>query len=71
MSNNIKALFTAGAAMRLFMFNASLIMLLGIWLTGFDQVHWFLYFIPVFFMFAAATGLCVGLLIPRLIFGRD
>lgn len=67
----LKSLFTASALMRLFMFNASLIILVGIWLTGFDVVHWSLYLVPVFFIFAAVTGLCLGLVIPRIIFERD
>lgn len=71
MSEKLKSLFTASTSMRLFMFNASLIMLAGIWLTGFDVVHWSLYLVPVFFTFAAATGLCLGLVIPRMIFDRD
>jgi len=70
MTATIKSLFTASASMRLFMFNVSLLILLGIWLTGFDKVHWFLYSVPIFFMFATATGLCLGLAIPRLIFDR-
>ena len=71
MARSLKSLFTAGASMRMFMLNSSLFMLLGIWLTGFDKVHWFIYFVPAFFLFAAATGLCLGLVIPRLIFDRD
>ena len=70
MSQSVKLLFTASATMRMFMFNSSLFILLGIWLTGYDKVHWFMYFVPVFFLFAALTGLCPGLVIPRLIFGR-
>jgi len=71
MNGKIKSLFTASKTMRLFMFNSSMFILLGIWLTGFDKVHWFLYFVPAFFIFAAFTGLCLGLVVPRLIFGRD
>ena len=71
MTRSIKSLFTASAAMRLFMFNSALFMLVGIWLTGFENVHWFIYFVPGFFIFAAVTGLCLGLAIPRLIFDRN
>ena len=70
MSKSIKSLFTASASMRMFMFNSALLILVGIWLTGFENVHWFIYFVPAFFIFAAATGLCLGLAIPRLIFDR-
>jgi hypothetical protein len=40
----------------------------GIWLTGFDKVHWLLYVPAVFFYLAAATGICVGLVISRMLF---
>ena len=70
MAANIKLLFTASASMRMFMLNSSVFILIGIWLTGFDKVHWFIYFVPAFFLFAAVTGLCLGLVIPRLIFDR-
>lgn len=69
MSKSIKSLFTASASMRLFMLNSSLFVLAGIWLSDFN-VHWFLYALPLFFIFAAASGLCLGLAIPRLIFDR-
>ena len=46
----------------LFLFMAVLITL-GIWLTGFDKVHWLLYVPPVFLLFAAVTGICPGLII--------
>jgi len=65
------SLFSASKTMRLFLFNLSLLILLGIWLSGFDQVHWFLLLIPAFLIFSAISGFCVGLIIPRLIFGRD
>jgi len=71
MARSIKSLFTASASMRMFMFNASVFILIGIWLSGFDQVHWFIYFVPVFFLLAAVTGFCPGMVIPRLIFDRN
>jgi len=38
------------------------LVLAGIWLTGFDRVHWFL-FVPVaIFTFAGITGICPGLI---------
>lgn len=46
----------------LFLFMAVLISL-GIWLTGFDKVHWLLYVPPVFLVFAGITGVCPGLII--------
>ena len=61
----------ASKAMRFFFFNAATIILIGIWLTGFDKVHWFLYAVPVFFLFAAAVGICPGLIMAQKIFGKD
>ena len=61
----------ASKAMRFFFFNAASLILIGIWLTGFDKVHWFLYAVPVFFLFAAAVGICPGLIIAQKIFGKD
>ncbi len=58
-------MFTATKTQRLFMFNLASLILLGLWLTGFDKVHWFAYAIPVALFFAAATGLCLGLYMSR------
>ena len=58
-------------AMRFFLFNAAVWILIGHWLTGFDKVHWFAYFIPAFFLFAAAAGVCPGLIMARKLFGED
>ncbi len=60
----------ASKAMRFFFFNTAFIILIGIWLTGFDKVHWFLYIVPAFFIFAALVGICPGLIIARKIFGE-
>ena len=65
------AIAKASKAMRFFFFNAATIILVGIWLTGFDKVHWFLYAVPVFFLFAAAVGICPGLIMANKIFGTD
>jgi len=51
------------SAMRmLFLFMAALI-LIGIWLTGFNVVHWLLYVPPAALIFAGVTGICPGLII--------
>jgi len=47
-----------------FLFMASFI-LLGIWLTGFNNIHWLLYIPPAFLLFAAITGICPGLIILK------
>jgi len=36
----------------------SVTILVGIWLTGFNKVHWFLYFPVGALFFAGATGIC-------------
>jgi len=46
----------------LFLMIAGLI-LLGIWLTGFNVVHWVLYLPVAALVFAGITGICPGYLI--------
>jgi len=48
----------------LFIFMAAFISL-GIWLTGFQQVHWLLYIPPAALLFAGVTGICPGYMIFR------
>ncbi len=50
-------------AMRMTLLTIAAIMIVGIWLTGFDRVHWVLYLPPAFLLFAAITGICPGLII--------
>jgi len=54
-------MFKASKTQRLFMFNLASLIMVGIWLTGFDKVHWFAYAIPAALYFAATTGLCLGM----------
>jgi hypothetical protein len=56
--------------MRFFFLVSGSIIWAGIWLTGFATVHWLLYVPAVFFYFAAATGICPGLIFSRLILGE-
>lgn len=49
-------------ALRFFFFVAGSVIWLGIWLTGFGAAHWLLYIPALFFYFAAATGICPGLI---------
>jgi len=65
------AIAKASKAMRFFFVNTAVFILIGIWLTGFDKVHWFLYIVPGFFLFAAVAGICPGLIIAQKIFGKD
>ena len=53
-------MFGASKTQRLFFFEGFLISMTGIWLTGFTQVHWFMYVIPVGFLIAAVSGFCLG-----------
>lgn len=48
----------------LFLMMAALI-LTGIWLTGFDVVHWFLYVPLAALLFGGMTGVCPGLIVLR------
>ena len=52
---------------RLFFMNLTLLSIIGIWLTGLDQVHWFVYVVPAALLFAALSGYCIGLDISRMI----
>jgi hypothetical protein len=45
---------------RLTYVNIALLGMVGIWLTGFDQVHWFIYIAPGALLLAAIIGYCVG-----------
>ena len=56
------------AAMRFFFLVVGSVVLLGIWLTDFDKVHWLLYLPVVFFYFAAVTGICPGLIFSGMLF---
>ena len=50
------------SALRMQFFSIAALVLVGIWLTGFDRVHWFLYVPVAVFAFAGATGICPGLM---------
>jgi hypothetical protein len=50
-------------AIRMQFFSVAAIILVGIWLTGFETVHWFLYVPPAALIFAGITGICPGLTI--------
>jgi len=54
-------MFKASRVQRMFFFNMAVLILFGLWLAGFDKVHWFSYVIPGGLLFASATGLCLGL----------
>lgn len=62
--------YMVGKSMRLFLFVVGSVIMVGIWLTGFAVVHWFLYVPAVFFYFAAITGICPGMILSRLVMGE-
>jgi hypothetical protein len=55
-------------SMRFFFFVSALIIWAGIYLTGFNTVHWLFYIPAVFFIFAAITGICPGLILSKMLF---
>jgi len=55
---------------RLFMILMTVIMGLGIWLSGYNSVHWLLYIPPIAFLIAAIIGICPGMLVSRLLLGK-
>ena len=59
--------FMIGGAMRLFFIIFGSVIWLGIWLTGFDVVHWVLYIPAIFAYFAAITGICPGIIITKML----
>lgn len=49
-------------ALRMQFFATALVVFIGIFLTGFDKVHWFLYLPVAMFLFAGLTGICPGMI---------
>ena len=49
-------------AIRMQFISVAIVVFIGIFLTGFDKVHWFLYVPVVLLLFAGLTGVCPGLL---------
>lgn len=59
--------FVAPPWMRLFVFLVGTLLWIGIWHTGFGIASWILYLPAVLFLFAAATGICPGAIVTRMI----
>ena len=53
------------SALRAQFLSVALIVFIGIWLTGGEKVHWFLYVPVIAFAFAGITGICPGLIFWR------
>ena len=62
--------YSLNRAMRFFFLVTACIIWTGIFLTGFRTVHWVLYVPAVFFLFAALTGICPGIIISNRLFGK-
>ena len=60
--------FMVGFQMRFFFFMLAIFIGIGVWLSGYRDVHWFSYVPPVFLLFAAVTGICPGMGFARIIF---
>jgi hypothetical protein len=50
------------SALRAQFITIAALIFIGIWLTGFNKVHWFLYVLVVLFSLAGITGICPGLI---------
>ena len=50
-------------AMRMQFLSIALVVFIGIALTGFERVHWFLYVPVAALAFAGVTGICPGMTI--------
>ena len=57
-------------ALRLFFVIMASLIALGIFLTGYQNVHWFSYVPPIFLLFAAITGICPGMFVSKKIIGE-
>jgi hypothetical protein len=55
-------------AMKAFFLFVGLFMWLGLWLTGFEVVHWILFLPATFFLISAVTGICPGMLFFKEVF---
>lgn len=63
--------YFASRSLRCFFGFAAAILWTGLYLTGFDAVHWLLYLPASLFAFAAITGICPGLIVSKVLFGKQ
>lgn len=52
-------------AQRMLFFTVAALLFAGIGLSGWSQVHWFLYLPAVMLVFAGLTGICPGLMLYK------
>lgn len=53
------------SAQRMLFLTVAILISVGIWLTGFNQVHWLLYVPVAALTFAGLTGICPGLILYK------
>lgn len=53
------------SAIRILFIIMAAVIAAGIWLTGYNSVHWLLYIPPAALLFAGITGLCPGYMLLR------
>ena len=53
------------SAVRMVFILVAILIGVGIWLTGYQNVHWFLYLPPAALLFAGITGICPSFMIFR------
>ena len=51
------------SAQRMLFFTVAALLGAGIWLSGWEDVHWLLYLPTVMLVFAGVTGVCPGLVL--------
>jgi len=51
------------SAQRMVFLTVAVLLGVGIWLSGWEQVHWVLYLPPAMLVFAGLTGICPGLML--------
>ncbi len=56
------------AATKAFFLFMGLLLWAGIWLSGFENVHWLMYLPATFFLISAVTGICPGLIFFKEVF---
>ncbi|NOX28255.1 MAG: hypothetical protein GXP21_08765 [Gammaproteobacteria bacterium] len=59
-----------GAPLRAFFIVSSTVSWIGLWLTGFNIAHWFLYIAPTAFLIAGITGICPGMMLSNKLFEK-
>ena len=53
------------SAQRMLFLTVAIVLWVGLWLTGFNNVHWLLYLPATLLAFAGITGICPGLVVWR------